>query len=231
MKIRSVFNKKNYLKYISHLDLVRLFQRCFNMADIPVKFSQGYNPHPLHSISNPLSLGFESEGEFLDVELEEEMDANDFKDRMNKVLPADIQILRSEKLETKESINNLIDWSYYEIKFILNRSEDYDLNSFIVNWLKEDKVIVTKSKKKGKRKIESKVNIRPLIGNITLKGRDNNGFIIIETLLRSGEDGNLNPKLLMGALKEDLDEIVLESLMVKRLNVFSQNGNEIKSLL
>lgn len=201
------------------------------MADIPVKFSQGYNPHPLHSISNPLSLGFESEGEFLDVELEEEMDANDFKDRMNKVLPADIQILRSEKLETKESINNLIDWSYYEIKFILNRSEDYDLNSFIVNWLKEDKVIVTKSKKKGKRKIESKVNIRPLIGNITLKGRDNNGFIIIETLLRSGEDGNLNPKLLMGALKEDLDEIVLESLMVKRLNVFSQNGNEIKSLL
>lgn len=231
MKIRSVFNKKNYLKYISHLDLVRLFQRCFNMADIPVKFSQGYNPHPLHSISNPLSLGFESEGEFLDVELEDEMDPSEFMDRMNRVLPNDIKILKSEKLETNESINNLIHWSCYEIKFVLDDNGDVDLNYFIKELLQKNEIMVTKLKRKGKKKIENRINIRPSIGYITLQGEDKDGFIIIEALLKSGEEGNLNPKLLMEAFKEKLDDIILESLMVRRLNVFTQKGDEIKSLL
>lgn len=231
MRIRAVFNKKNYLKYISHLDLVRLFQRCFNMANIPVKFSQGFNPHPLHSVSNPLSLGFESEGEFLDVELDQYLAPNDFVDKMNKILPADIQILKAEMLENKVSINSIIDWSYYEIKFMLNNRDNLDLDSFIDQWLKKEKIIIIKSKKKRNRIIERPVNIRSSIGNITVKGTDNNGFIVMETLLKSGDDGNLNPRNLIEGLKKDLDGIILQSLMVKRLNVFSQEGNEMKSLL
>lgn len=231
MRIRAVFNKKNYLKYISHLDLVRLFQRCFNMADIPVKFSQGFNPHPLHSIGNPLSLGFESEVEFLDVELAEDMDATGFKDRMNSVLPDDIQILKAQEHKTKESINALIDWSYYEIKFMLQDKVGVDPSSFIEEWLKKDTITITKLKKKGKKKVEKLVNIRPSIGNVIVKGMDKDGFIVLEALLKSGEAGNLNPRTLMEALKKDLDEVILESLMVKRLDVFTQEGNEIKSLL
>lgn len=231
MRIRAVFNKKNYLKYISHLDMVRLFQRCFNMADIPVKFSQGFNPHPLHSIGNPLSLGFESEGEFLDVELENRMDPNEYKDRMNNVLPEDIQILKAEEFKTKESINSIIDWSYYEIKFMLKEKRDVNLSSYLEEWLKNDEIIVTKLKKKGKRKVEREVNIRDSIGNIIVKGMDDDGFQVLEALLKSGDDGNLNPIVLLKALKNDLDEVILESLAVKRLNVFTQIGNEIKGLL
>lgn len=229
MRIRALFNKKNYLKYISHLDLVRLFQRCFNMADIPVKFSQGFNPHPLHSIGNPLSLGFESECEFLDVELEEKMDTNEFKEKMNKVLPRDIQILKAEEQKTKESINAIIDWSYYEVKFMIN--DKLDLSSYVEKWLDKDEIMVTRLKKKGKRKIEKQSNIRPSIGNIIVKGMDENGFMVIETLLRSGDGCNLNPRTLIERLNKDLEEIILESLMVKRLNVFTEEDNEIKSLL
>lgn len=201
------------------------------MADIPVAFSQGFNPHPLHVIGNPLSLGFESEGEFLDVELEEEMDVDEFKNRMNKVLPDDIQILRAEELTTKESINSLIDWSYYEIKFMLEARENFDIKSFIDKWQKKDEIIITKLKKKGKKKIDRQINIRPSIGNINFKGSDEDGFMIIEALLKSGEDGNLNPINLMKALKKDLDEIILESLLVRRLNVFTEKDNEFISLL
>lgn len=231
MRIRSVFTKKNYLKYISHLDLVRLFQRCFNSSDIPVKFSEGFNPHPKHSIGNPLSLGFESEGELLDVELERRMDVSEFIERMNHSLPKDIQIIKAEEIETKASINSLVDWSHYEIKFMMNDATDVDLNSFMNEWLDKEEIIVMKRKKKGRKKIEKEVNIRPSIGNISVKGIDGEGFMVIEALLKSGEEGNLNPIKLMEALDKDLNNISLESLMVKRLNLFFQKGNEIKSLL
>lgn len=230
MRIRALFNKKNYLKYISHLDLVRLFQRCFNMADIPVKFSQGFNPHPLHSIGNPLSLGFESDCEFLDVELEEDMNANEFKERMNRVLPKDIQILKAEEQKTKESINSIIDWSYYEIKFMI-KDEKIDLPIVIEKWLDKDEIMVSILKKKGRQEIEKQRNIRPSIGNIIVKGKDENDFVIVEALLKSGDGGNLNPRTLIERLNIDLQEIILESLMVKRLNVFTEEANEIKSLL
>lgn len=231
MRIRAVFNKKNYLKYISHLDLVRLFQRCFNMADIPVKFSQGFNPHPRFSIGNPLSLGFESEGEFIELDLESEISPEEFMERMNRVLPKDIQILKAEELRTKESITSIVDWSHYEIKFILKEKSHIDFEASIKEWLKKDEINIIKLKKKGRRKVERQVNIRPSIGNITIKGYDGEGFMTIETLLKTGEEGNLNPLVLMEALKKNLDSIVLESMLVRRLNLFTEEGNEIKSLL
>lgn len=201
------------------------------MADIPVKFSQGFNPHPRFSIGNPLSLGFESEGEFIELDLESKISPEEFMERMNKVLPRDIQILRSEELETKESISSIVDWSHYEIKFLLKESRDIDFESRLKEWLDKDEINIIKLKKKGRRKVERQVNIRPSIGNISIKGYDDKGFMTMEALLKTGEDGNLNPLVLMEALDKDLDLIVLESMLVKRLNLFTEEGNEIKSLL
>lgn len=232
MRIRAVFTKKNYLRYISHLDLVRLFQRSFNRADIPVKFSQGFNPHPKFSIGNPLSLGFESQGEFLDIELEIDFDPTEFKEKMNKVLPNDIQILKAEKLETKKSITSIVDWSHYEIKFMIKEKSNLDFSLIFREWLEKEEIKVIKLRKKGRNKIEIQVNIRPSIGNITFKGIDDNGFIVIEALLKTGEDGNLNPIKLIEALDEELgDNIIKESLLVKRLNLFTEEGKQIRSLL
>lgn len=201
------------------------------MADIPVKFSQGFNPHPRFSIGNPLSLGFESEGEFIELDLESEISPEEFMERMNRVLPKDIQILKAEELRTKESITSIVDWSHYEIKFILKEKSHIDFEASIKEWLKKDEINIIKLKKKGRRKVERQVNIRPSIGNITIKGYDGEGFMTIETLLKTGEEGNLNPLVLMEALKKNLDSIVLESMLVRRLNLFTEEGNEIKSLL
>ena len=90
MIIRALFTKKNYLRYISHLDLVRLFHRTFNRSQLQIKYSEGFNPHPKFSIANPLSLGIESEGEYIDIELENDIKIDEFIDRMNKALPQDI---------------------------------------------------------------------------------------------------------------------------------------------
>ena len=68
----------NYLKYISHLDLMRLFERTFNRIDAPIEYSQGFNPKPKISIASPLSLGIESEEEWMDIELLEKVDQEEF---------------------------------------------------------------------------------------------------------------------------------------------------------
>ena len=84
--MRVKFIKTGYLKYLSHLDLVRLFIRAFSRANIPVKFSEGFNPHPKFSIGNPLPLGTESLAEYMDIELIEDMDPKEFMQKLNPIL-------------------------------------------------------------------------------------------------------------------------------------------------
>ena len=68
-KLRFRFEKTGRAKYISHLDLMRTFQRAFLRAGIDVKHTEGFNPHPYISIVLPLSLGSESLCEYLDAEI------------------------------------------------------------------------------------------------------------------------------------------------------------------
>ena len=70
-KFRMCYNKISYGRYISHLDLIRVFERTCRRARIPVLYSEGFNPHPKFSFAPPLTLGFSSESEYLDMEIEE----------------------------------------------------------------------------------------------------------------------------------------------------------------
>lgn len=59
------FSKQGYIKYISHLDMLRLFKRTFKRAGIPLDYSKGFNPHPRMSFAQPLSLGYTSKQELI----------------------------------------------------------------------------------------------------------------------------------------------------------------------
>ena len=228
MIIRVKFNKKNYLKYISHLDLMRLFQRSFNSCQIPIKYSEGFNPHPKFSIANPLSLGIESEGEYIDIDLEEHIPIDDFINKLNNSLPEDIQIIKAVYLEKEVSISSILSWAFYEIKFEQNDNIDIkSLEERINQWMGNKEVLITRLKKKGKNKVPTEINILPLIGNVVVKGLDENQYIILNVLLRIGENGNLKPVQFMEALNRDLNlDIDLDSLLMKRLELFAEeNGN------
>ena len=63
-KYTIVFSKTGLVKYISHLDMLRLFKRAFRRAGIELAYSQGFNPHPKMGFAQPLSLGYEAEAEY-----------------------------------------------------------------------------------------------------------------------------------------------------------------------
>lgn len=232
MKIRAVFNKRNYLKYLSHLDLVRLFQRSFNRAQIPVRYSEGFNPHPRFSIANPLSLGIESEEEYIDVELVNDIRAEDFKKSLNEALPEDIQIISAMTLDEGKSNKLSISWAYYEIKFLIDEAvEDDKIKESLEEWLSRAEIFITRMGKKGRKKVPKQVDIIPLIGNVVMKDR-NNEFHTITAFLKVGENGNLKPVDFMEAFKRDSQlAIDMDSLEIKRIGQFSEKDGQIYSPL
>ncbi|MBN1914061.1 MAG: DUF2344 domain-containing protein [Candidatus Omnitrophica bacterium] len=80
------------MRFISHLDLMRLFMRALRRADFPLKISEGFNPHPKLSIKRALKLGLESENEEASIILKEPVDSADFKTRLQQQLPSGIRI-------------------------------------------------------------------------------------------------------------------------------------------
>lgn len=230
MKLRVKFNKKNYLKYISHLDLIRLFQRSFNRAQIPVKYSEGFNPQPRFSIAHPLSLGIESCEEYMDIELEEKIDPLDFMESMNQILPKDIQILDCIYPKDKRPIAAIISLAHYEISFGLVEDMDMDeVKGQIDRWLEKEKIIITRIRKRRGRQIKREQNIRPLIKKLAFTNNKENGFTI-ETLFKVGDGGNLRPDDFIDALIRDNSNFKIdkEDIQVKRLGLYIEKGKRLE---
>lgn len=228
MILRVKFTKKNYLRYISHLDLIRLFQRTFNRANIPVSYSEGFNPHPKFSIANPLSLGVESEEEYMDIDLVEEIDIEKFIEDMNKVLPQDVQIIAGEYPKDVKPVNFIVDWALYEINFDLLKEIDLDtFKEKIDQWLKNDQIMIERLRKQGRRKVMREEDIKAFIKELEVVNLEDN-IVTLKALLKSGDNGNLRPLDFIGAMDRDNNfGIDMDSIMLKRLGLFAQGEGHI----
>lgn len=228
MILRVVFNKRNYLKYIGHLDVLRLFQRAFNRADLPIKYSEGFNPHPKFSIASPLSLGIESEEEYMDVELTEKISIKEFIDTINKVLPSDVQVVRCKYLDVVDSVAAIIAWGFYEINFDIEMEKTTEeIQSEINGFMKKEEILITRLKKKGKHKVEKEEDVKDSIGNVVIKDVYKNN-ITIDALLRSGNNGNLKATDFMESLNRETNlNVDIDSINIKRLAVYAEKDNNI----
>ena len=91
-KISFIFSKKGLMRYISHLDLMRLFMRAMRRAELPLKMTEGFSPHPKLSLKRALKLGVESECEEASIVLRFPVEPDDFKNRLQKQLPEGIEV-------------------------------------------------------------------------------------------------------------------------------------------
>lgn len=230
--LRVKFTKENYLKYISHLDTMRLFQRAFRIADIPIRYSEGFNPHPKFSIGSALSLGISSEGEYMDIELEEKMPVEKFMDRMNRALPDNMRIVKGNYVDGSSSISSIISWGFYNISFKLeNTLNCEEVQSEIEKFLSLDEIIVKKEKRKKGRIYEKEENIREQIGNLNFKNLEDDK-VEIEILLKTGDSGNLKPIDFLKALENYTDiKIVYDTVKIHRIELYSERDNKIESPL
>ncbi|WP_024620506.1 TIGR03936 family radical SAM-associated protein [Metaclostridioides mangenotii] len=212
--IRVKFKKEGDMIYISHLDLQRLLHRAFRRAEINLSHSQGYNPHPKMSYGNALALGTESQGEYVDIEIEDDLTINEFLERISKKLPAGIEFMKAMEIDSQTpSLSSIIDYGEYIFSIDLERplSKEY-VKGKIVEFMNQEEIMITKKNKKGKM---VDVDIRPLIKSFDLIDL-NEERITINTMIATGSKQNLNtnifiPKILelFGIIMNPLDVDIL----------------------
>lgn len=207
MKILCKFTKLGYLKFISHLDLVDLFQRTLFQNKVDVKFSEGFNPHPRMSIAYPLPLGIESNSEYMEIYLNSKIDLKDFLIKMNERLPQGIKIVEA-KYDDDESISNKVKSVVYAFKLLntfYDKNKDIDLAKELNKVNDMDIVEIERKRKKGKRRIFVKENAKDYLNRLELK--DN----AIYAYIKMSEQGSLKPALVFDILNNYTD-IVMDEL-------------------
>ncbi|MBC5995675.1 DUF2344 domain-containing protein [Romboutsia ilealis] len=201
--IRVKFKKEGDMIYISHLDLQKLLQRAFRRADVELSYSQGYNPHPKMSYGNALALGTESYGEYVDIEIEEEISVEEFLTRLNKELPEGIEFIKAEEIEPgTPSLASIIEYGEYLFNIELENplSKEF-VKSRIADFMNKEEIMITKKNKKGKI-VES--NIRPMIKFFDILSLDENNLTLIGTIA-TGSKANLNTNIFIPKILEMLD--------------------------
>ncbi len=197
-EVRLRFCKRGRLKYISHLDINRAMSRALSRADIPLWYTEGFNPHPYMSFSLPLSLGVESLCESLDLRLVGDISNDEIKERLNKVLPEDLSIL--EVYDDFRDNSEIMYSDYvYKFQFADNEKACKDIN----NALSQEEILALKKGKKGKKRIMKETNIKPFIDrfNISVRG----DMVVLNIRLLAGPEKNLNPSLLFDTIIRLID--------------------------
>ena len=206
--IRVRFIRGEEVKFISHLDLMKVFERALRRTGLPISYSQGFNPHPQMVFGLPLSVGVTSEAEYADFELSQEVNPAEYIEKLNTGLPPGIRIMEAAVRKTKENIMATIAGAGYEITAFLKESPELaDMSERVSHFMNNNNIIVRKEGKGGVKDID----IKPMILKLDVApvmqippGYEEFGSAFRFTaLLRAGSVANLRPELLIRALSGD----------------------------
>ena len=172
MIVRLRFSKRGPVRYISHRDVARAWERAFRRAHVPVAFTQGFSPHPKVSFGLALPLGYESDAEYLDVTLAEPGDTADVARRLDAVLPEGMSVEATREVDpSAPSVASIVEWADYVVALSGREEGDPPSRSTLEDGLLAlealDKWIVP-VRKKGREVAGSTEDVRPLVNAVTV---------------------------------------------------------------
>ena len=212
-KIRMWFGKVAEMGLISHLDLVRLFDRAIRRAALPISFTGGYHPGPKISIANALSLGITSNGEIVDFELTEDMDVEEFRARLAAQLPENIPIYKVEDVDIKSlNASRLMD----KAEYLITVQSEEDIDAAWSQWIdaikNSQEILWEKFTKSGNKKV---VNLCDRLFSLSLESETDNQAVIRFTGSCRNDGTNLSPDNFVYML-EQIAKIEFQLLNVHR---------------
>ena len=215
---RALFEKTGMAAYISHLDLMRLFQRSFKRAGLPLTHTKGFNPRPSVSIALPLSLGVESVCELLDFELEEDgYSCDDIKERLNQCLTEGVRVL--QVYDNGSKIKNLAYLSC-DVTLEYDGCIPVDALQKIRSLFAATELIVEKKGKNGM----TEQNIVPMIREISCEALNHHEICLKANICC--QNPSLNPAQLSAAISKYLPELTPDFVRICRQEIYDTN-NEI----
>lgn len=211
-KLRIRFEKTGKSIYISHLDLMRVMQRAFLRADIPLKYSEGFNPHAQISIALPLSVGCGSLCELMDFRLCGENDLDTLPARLTAVMPEGIRV--TEAYEAERKIKEL-KWLQIEGRFEYDSRDPVSMAAGIERFFSGKAIEVTKSTKKGDKTLDLAHSVR----RVSAEPRED--AVRIEAVV-SAQEPTINPELLVSALLQRRPELAPDFAIFKRTETYDE---------
>jgi radical SAM-linked protein len=213
---RALFEKVGSARFISHLDLMRLFQRAFKRAGLPLTHTQGFNPRPSVSIALPLSLGAESHCELLDFDLESPVPLEDIRNRLNAALIDGIRV--------REVYDNGAKIKY--LALLQSRlTLEYDggipagAEAAIGQLFAREALVLEKKNRNG----VTKQDIIPMIRNLEIS-RISEGELRLD-VLHCCQNPSLNPMQLGVAIEKYLPELTPDYIRVCREEIYTEDKN------
>lgn len=229
MDVRLKFVKGNEVKYISHLDLMRVFQRALRRTGIPISYSSGFNPHQEISFGAPLSLGVTSDAEYVDLKLAEPMEVQEIKKRLNGSLPDGIRILEGMKLRKGyKSAMSVVTHARYRISIDIEDITPEKLQKSIEGFIAQENIRVMKHQPKKGFELKE-IDIKPMIVSMKLI-ESKETMSVIDCLLLCGSRGNLKPDLLIEAFK-NFTGYNIGGIKINREEVYGEKNGKLVDLM
>ena len=215
-KLRLLFIKEAQASYISHLDLLRTFQRAFPRTELDIKHSQGYHPHPIISIVLPLPVGQSSDCELLDFEVTQDTDGSG------------IGIKSSDEyfgpLDCYPAVRPVRELTYLRADLTLEYDNGVPENAAarLTELLGRQELVI---QKRTKRKDLADVDIAPMIKDFSFTEGEG---VVTGTVTALAQNPGLNPQLLEKAVERYLPELTPDFLRVRRRAILDAEGRDFR---
>ena len=221
--VRLNFSKTGRAIYISHLDVNRMMTRAVRRAQLPMWYTEGFNPHPYIAFALPLSLGQSSDCEYMDIRIEGDMTDEEIKTRLNDTLPEGLKILSvGAPVHDAKSIEK----AQYFVKIVFETNDDAALfRQKADELMKGDELLAEKPGKKGHRKIMKQVNLIDMIFDAKVTSTDN--IVNLQCVLAAGNTHNLNPTLLVETI-ENCVSLRHTQLHIVRKKLITKNNENFR---
>ena len=218
MKLRIKFKKFGPIRYIGHLDVMRFFQKAIRRAGIDVAYTSGFSPHQVMSFAAPLGVGLQSNGEYMDIEVNSIKSCQDILERINGASVSGIEVT-SVKVLPEEAGNAMasVAAASYTVRFREGRKPAADMAALLPDFLKKDHIIIKKETKKGTREVD----LRPAIYKLAWEQE------AFSMLVDASSAGNIKPIQVIEALLAECGESLQENaLLITREEVYTNIGTE-----
>lgn len=202
MRIRVTHSKTAHMRYTSHLDVHRTWERTLRRARLPLSYSQGFNPRPKINLAAALPLGFTSDSEMVEFWLDGNQPLCEIESRLREVVPPGIEIQTVEEIDPRTpKIPNLVDSAKYQVSLLEPVS---DLANRITDLLKAEAL---ERERRGKT-----YDLRPLIEGLHVQGMNN---LELQLAARSGATGRPEEVLLALGIDPHTARVHRKALILK----------------
>ena len=214
-KLRLIFTKEGRAVYISHLDLLRTFQRVFLRQGLVLRHSQGFHPHPIISFALPLPVGQASDCEVLDFEVNGDMDGTGLPEALNQYMPEGIRA--TDCYIPARPVRDLAKL-HCKAEFIYDNGVPAGAAEKMQTLLTGESVVI---QKRTKRKAMADIDIRPMLHRLEIA--ETPGLLTLDVVV-SAQNPGLNPALLAAAVETHLPQMKPDFVQVRRLELLDEAG-------